>query len=121
LQGGARQFKIEPLKNEDLLMAHEIHRVVSFEHVAPFTLRVSFDDGTTQVIDFSPILEGDLYAPLRALSLFTQVRIDSEAHTLVWPNGADFDPATLHNWPEAGPAMKRLVEKWVSRGARAGA
>lgn len=100
-------------------MSHEIHRVVSFEHVAPFTLRVSFDDCTAQVIDFSPILEGDLYAPLRDPSLFTQVRLDPEAHTLVWPNGADFDPATLHNWPEAGPAMKRLAKKWASRGAGA--
>jgi hypothetical protein len=52
-------------------MSHEIHRVVSFEHVAPFTLRVSFDDGMAQVIDFSPVLEGQLYAPLRDPSLFT--------------------------------------------------
>jgi hypothetical protein len=24
------------------------------------------------------------------------VKIDPEVHTLVWPNGADFDPATFH-------------------------
>jgi hypothetical protein len=30
--------------------------------------------------------------------LFNQVRIDPEVHTLVWPNGADFDPAMLHDW-----------------------
>ena len=41
-------------------------------------------------------------------------RIDPEVHTLVWPNGADFDPAILHNWSESGPALKALVEKWVS-------
>ena len=28
------------------------------------------------------------------------MEIDPEVHTLVWPNGAGFDPATLHDWPE---------------------
>jgi hypothetical protein len=52
-------------------MDHEIHCVVSFEKVAPFTLR--------------------------------------------WAsNGADFDPATLHNWPEFAPALKALADKWDS-------
>jgi hypothetical protein len=101
-------------------MSHEIHRVKSFEHVGPLALRVSFDDGSVQLIDFRPVLEGELYGPLRDPSLFNQVRLDSEARTLVWPNGADFDPAMLHNWPEAGPAMQRLAEKWAVRGARVG-
>ena len=100
-------------------MTHQIHRVVSFEHIVPFTLRVVFDDGVTQVIDFTPVLEGGLYGPLRNPSLFNQVRVDPEAHTLVWPNGADFDPAILHNWPETGPAMKLLAWKWAA-GAAAG-
>lgn len=84
---------------------HPIHRVTSFALEAPFTLRVMFDDGTNQLIDFSPILEGDLYGPLRDPSLFDQVRVDREVHTLVWPNGADFDPATLHDWPNYRNAM----------------
>jgi hypothetical protein len=95
-------------------MAHEICRVVSFEKLAPFTLRVVFDDGTSQVIDFHSVLRGELYGSLQDPALFDQVRIDPEAHTLVWPNGADFDPAMLHNWPESGPALKVLAEKWVS-------
>lgn len=95
-------------------MSHEIYRVVSFEKVAPFTLKVVFDDGTSQVIDFRPILKGELYEPLKDPSLFDQVRIDPEVHTLVWPNGADFDLATLHNWSESSRALKALAERWVS-------
>ena len=95
-------------------MPHEIYRVVSFQKAAPFTLRVQFDDGTTQIIDFRPVLQGELYGPLQEPTLFDQVRIDPEVHTLVWPNGADFDPATLHNWSESGPALKTLAEQWVS-------
>ena len=103
-------------------MIHEIYRVVSFEKVAPLTLRVMFDDGTSQVIDFRPVLKGELYGPLQDPLLFEQVRIDPEVHTLVWPNGADFDPAILHNWPESSTALKVLAEKWSSgRGRTAGA
>ena len=95
-------------------MPHEIYRVVSFQKAAPFTLRVQFDDGTTQIIDFRPVLRGDLYGPLQEPTLFDQVHIDPEVHTLVWPNGADFDPAILHNWSESGPALKALAKQWVS-------
>ena len=93
-------------------MAHEIYRISSFEKVAPFTLRVQFDDGTSQIIDFRPVLKGELYGPLQEPTLFDQVRIDPEVHTLVWPNGADFDPAILHNWAESSPALKALAEKY---------
>jgi hypothetical protein len=40
-------------------MDHEIHRVVSFEKVAPFTLQVRFEHGVSQVIDFRPALKGE--------------------------------------------------------------
>ena len=95
-------------------MTHKIYRVVSFEKVVPFTLRVVFNDGTSQVIDFRPVLKGELYGPLQDPSLFDRVRIDPEVHTLVWPNGADFDPTILHNWPESSPALKALAKKWAS-------
>jgi hypothetical protein len=94
-------------------MTHEIHRVVDFEKVAPFTLRVQFEDGTRQIIDFRPVLEGELFGPLRDPSVFDQVRLDPEAHTLVWPNGADFDPAMLYNWPETGPKLRALAATWT--------
>ena len=93
-------------------MSHEIHKVARFEKVAPFTLRVEFTDGTTQVIDFRPVLRGKLYGPLQDPTVFDQVQLDSEAHTLAWPNGADFDPAILHNWPEAGPKLEALAKSW---------
>jgi hypothetical protein len=73
---------------------------------------VQFDDGTEQAINFRPVLAGELYAPLRNLSLFNQVRLDPEVHTLVWPNGADFDPATLHDWPEQEKALIARAQKW---------
>ena len=93
-------------------MSHPIYRVRSFEIVAQYTLRVRFDDNTEQTIDFRPILAGELYSPLRNLEVFNQVRIDPEVATLVWPNGADFDPATLHDWPANEHAFRELARRW---------
>ncbi len=94
-------------------MSHLIYRVVGFEIAGPYTLQVEFDDGAKQVIDFRPVLEGELYGPLQDKGLFNQVEIDSEVHTLVWPNGADFDPATLHDWPKYIDEMKRMAKQWA--------
>lgn len=91
---------------------HPIHRVQSFKVEAPNTLRVRFEDGTEQVIGFQPILAGEIYGPLRDRKLFDQVSIDPEVHTLVWPNGADFDPATLHDWPIYAAALAERARAW---------
>jgi hypothetical protein len=91
---------------------HPIFRVTSVEVAAPYTLRVGFDDRTEQVINFRPVLAGDVLGPLRDLTLFDQVVIDHEVHTLTWPNGADFDPATLHDWPKYVDALTELARKW---------
>ena len=92
---------------------HPIYRVTAFEIVEPFVIDVRFDDGTQQQIDLRPVLHGSLYGPLRDISIFEQVVIDPEAHTLVWPNGADFDPATLHDWTEVGPRMAETARGWA--------
>jgi hypothetical protein len=94
-------------------MGHEIHRVTAFQKIAPFTLRVSFEDETTQVVDFRPVLAGEIYGPLADSRTFDAVRLDEETHTLVWPNGADFDPAILHDWPTAGPELEALARSWT--------
>ena len=91
---------------------HPIYRVVTFEIVAPYTLRVRFDDTSAQTINFEPVLAGELYAPLRDLKLFNQVSIDPEVHTLVWPNGADFDPATLHDWRSHEQELGERARHW---------
>ncbi|MFC1596489.1 DUF2442 domain-containing protein [Planctomycetota bacterium] len=93
-------------------MDHPIFRVRGFQIVGDYVLRVGFDDGTEQIIDFQPVLAGELLGPLRDLAVFNRVQIDHEVHTLVWPNGADFDPATLHDWPSRVEALTELARKW---------
>lgn len=93
-------------------MPHPICKVESFQIEGPYTLRVRFDDGNEQVINFRPVLAGGLYGPLRDQVIFEQVRLDPEVHTLVWPNGADFDPTTLHDWPRYERALIARAARW---------
>jgi hypothetical protein len=95
-------------------VSHALFRVTDFTRVADFVLQVRFDDGTTQVIDFRPVLHGKLWGPLQDLRLFDQVTIDPIAHTLVWPNGADFDPETLRNWPKYKDALTEQARRWAA-------
>ena len=46
------------------------------------------------------MLYGELYSPLRNRELFEQVTVDQEVGTIVWPNGADFDPDMIYLWEE---------------------
>jgi hypothetical protein len=93
-------------------MYHKLYRVTDLEVVAEYTVRVKFDDGTEQFINFEPVLYGEMWRPLRDLALFNQVTLDPVAHTLTWPNGADFDPETLHNWPEYKDELAVRAHQW---------
>lgn len=92
--------------------SHRIVRVVGFEAVGPFTLRLRFDDGAERTVDFGPVLEGEIFGALRDPGLFARATIDPEVHTLVWPSGADFDPATLYDWQTQGPQLAALARTW---------
>ena len=93
-------------------MNHPIYRITSFEHIAPYTLRLRFDDGLCRTINLESILEGELFGPLRDPAVFAQVSLDAEVHTVVWPSGADLDPASLHDWPEHEAAFRAAAQRW---------
>ncbi len=94
-------------------MTHLMIDVTDFEIVGPYTLRITFNDGAMRTINFEPVLYGYYYAPLRDLDFFNQVRLDPEVHTLVWPNSADFDPATLYNWHQGdGAELAQRAANW---------
>ena len=98
---------------------HPIHRVVALKQIGPYALRLRFNDGFTRTIDFEPVLGGELYGPLRDPAVFAQATLDPEVHTVVWPCGADFDPATLHDWPEHETAFHAAAERWSHSDASA--
>jgi hypothetical protein len=96
-------------------MPHTIVRVTGFEVIGPHQLVVRFSDGSRQHIDFRPVLYGPLFGPLQDLGVFNRVALNSEAGTLVWPNGADFDPSTLHEWPRVCEELAARARDWERR------
>lgn len=100
-------------------MTHAIHRVERFEIVGPYTLALRFEDGTEQRIDFRPVLEGELFGPLQNPNVFDAVSLDKEVGTVTWPNGADFDPATLHDWPQVRDELVGMARHWAAQAAGA--
>ena len=54
-------------------MEHEIYYVDSFAIIEPYTLRITFDDNSTQVINFEPLLYGELFGPLRDLFILKSI------------------------------------------------
>ncbi|MFM7175146.1 MAG: DUF2442 domain-containing protein [Caldilinea sp.] len=65
-------------------MSHPLYDLVEFEQIDANMLRVRFDNQTEQIIDFEPVLYGEVCGALRGPAFFAQVRFDPEVRTLVW-------------------------------------
>jgi hypothetical protein len=86
--------------NQHEIFHPQIHRVTQFQLTGNYTILVTFADQTERVIDLEPILSGPLFGPLKDPKLFSQVTLDEDFGALEWPNGADIDPAVLHDWED---------------------
>lgn len=72
-------------------------RIQAVSVLPDFRLALTFRDGLTGIADLSAIktsFNAGIYAPLANPDFFALVQI--ELGVLVWPNGADLDPAWLH-------------------------
>ena len=79
------------------VMAELVH-VTAVEVVADHRLRLTFEDGAEGEVDLSSWRWLGVFEPLADPCYFRQVTLDEELGTIVWPNGADIAPETLHAW-----------------------
>jgi hypothetical protein len=70
--------------------------VVAASVVGPYTLEVEFDDGMKRRVDLTGVLHGRIFEPLKDPEYFAKAKLDEEAGTVVWPNGADIAPEFLY-------------------------
>ena len=74
-----------------------IVHVTRVEVVGDHRIHLCFEDGSEGEIDFSARAWRGIFEPLQDPSYFGQVELDEELGTIVWPNGADIAPETLHD------------------------
>lgn len=82
--------------------------IVHVEARGPYRLHLRFADGVAGDVDLERLIRFDgVFAAIRSPDVFAAVRVDPELGTIVWPNGADLDPAVLYaavRGEKAGPS-----------------
>lgn len=79
--------------------------VTAVEVLGGRTVHLWFSDGSERIVDLTSFLWGPVFEEIAADDeVFRRVRVDPDAGTIVWPNGADLDPDVLHG--DFEPAVK---------------
>ena len=73
-----------------------IPRVLDARHAGNYKIWLRFADGLEGTIDVSDVLWGPVFEPLKDVTEFAKLYADPECKTVVWPNGADLAPESLH-------------------------
>lgn len=69
--------------------------VVDAQYDGDYRIRVTFDDGSRNAVDFRPWLDGPVFEPLKDTRYFQRFFVSGG--TVTWPNGADIAPETLYD------------------------
>jgi hypothetical protein len=70
--------------------------VKAAEYMQEYCIRVTFSDGVTKTVDLASELTGPMFQLLQDKTLFSQLSVDPDSETIVWPNGADIAPEYLY-------------------------
>jgi len=71
--------------------------ITDVEVLHDHVVRLRFADGIDKSIDLEPYLHGPVFAEIRRDPVvFASVKVDPEAGTITWPNGADLAPDVLY-------------------------
>lgn len=72
--------------------------VIAVRTTYPYSLHLMFEDGLEGTVSLDQIMPFDgVFAPLKDPAYFSQVTVNGEIGTVVWPNGADLAPDALYD------------------------
>jgi len=84
-----------------------MHFVKKANYVSEYKLLLTFEDGNVRLVDLKAHLEGKIFKPLKDISYFKAVKVNSDLDTIVWKNGADMSPDFLY---EIGVSVAKKSE-----------
>ncbi|MBN2464621.1 DUF2442 domain-containing protein [candidate division WOR-3 bacterium] len=90
-------------------------KVKSVQALANKRLRVEFDNGEARVYDCMPLLDSEVFAPLRNEALFRRVRAEDHGYAVIWNDEIDLAESEL--WLNGTPvaAEAEFTEDLVAR------
>lgn len=87
-------------------LAPEITSVVP---LAPYVIRVTFEDGEVRDVDIEPLLEKGVFTRLRDPERFAEAHLDVESGVPAWPGGIDLDKEVIYGlYPSASSVHARI-------------
>ena len=70
-------------------------KVQSVEAIDDHTLLVTFDNTQIKTYDVTPLLEKEMFAPLRNPALFKSAQVEQGGYAVVWNNDIDISEYEL--------------------------
>ena len=97
-----------------------MHYITDVAHDGEYRLLLTFEDGSRRRVDLAPHLDGEVFEPLRELSLFRTARLNVDIDTVVWDNGADMSPDFLYEVAEPvdGASIRKAAEDHATYSSR---
>ncbi len=74
-----------------------ILHVTEAKYLKDYVIWIRFNDGVAGEVNLAGELEGEVFGPLKDISLFKSFKVDPELQTIVWKNGADLAPEFLYD------------------------
>jgi HEPN domain-containing protein len=108
LDGLLRPTDVLPTDGPPLTLPAAAPNMVAAVARPGYVVRVMFADGAIRDVDITPLLDTEVFAPLRDAALFARVSVDEGLGTITWPNGADLDPDVIYAALDLGPRKARI-------------
>jgi hypothetical protein len=96
-------------------MTEECATITEVRVLDGYCVELTFSDGAHGPVDLANRIvgRGGVFGPLENPEFFQRVAVDHELGTIVWPNGADFCPDSLHEWA-TGKAVQRPESETIA-------